>query len=317
MTAERSFFENKASFRKYLMENYPSSTVYLAMNNLNAVFELNTVGFTGCLGKAAPAKNQTLQGLHDIFHARLNKAYMTLISLLDASAGKLGNAIHCLTADSYLPPAAKEENKLKAQTIALVPRYLPNHSNRQSLFPNFQDFFAIVVENSHDDAIFNLTNPALLDNMNVKTQQKVLTALLQFSYGLKARLTALLSGLNLASNFHSLSSILFRRNQNPSTFIFTMLSLAPNLDENFQVESFLIISKKIFLLQEIAVPLQSPFFRPYLSRADFILCKRIVDIENLTETSTQSNSARTKRSTWGNFWSSVWGCYSRAAAKRL
>jgi hypothetical protein len=76
-----------------------------------------------------------------------------------------------------------------------------------------------VVENSLDDAIFNLTNPALLDNMNAKSQQKVLTALLQFSYGLKARLTALLSGLNPASNLDSLSSILFRRNQNPSTFI--------------------------------------------------------------------------------------------------
>jgi hypothetical protein len=88
-TAERLFFDTKNSFRKYLMENYPSSTVYLAVNHSNAVIELNPVGFTGCLGKAPTGKNQTLQGLDDIFHARLNKAYMTLISLLDASAGKL------------------------------------------------------------------------------------------------------------------------------------------------------------------------------------------------------------------------------------
>jgi Baculovirus F protein len=87
-----------------------------------------------------------------------------------------------------------------------------------------------------------------------------------------------------------------------------MLSLAPNLDENFLVESFLVItSKKISLLQDIATSLKSPFFIPYLSRADFILSKRIVEIENLTETSTPSNTTRTKRSTWGNFWSSVWG----------
>jgi hypothetical protein len=144
--------------------------------------------------------------------------------------------------------------------------------------------------------------------MSVKTQQKVLTALLQFSYGMKARQTALLSGLNPASNLDSLSSVLFRRNQNPSTFIFKMLSLAPNLDENFLVESFLIITnKKISLLQDIAMLLQSPFFIPYLSRADFILSKSIVEIGNLTETSTPSNMTRTKRSTWGNFWSSVWG----------
>jgi hypothetical protein len=207
-TAERSFFENRAFFRKHLTENYPSSTVYLAVNNSNAVLELNPVGFTGCLGKPTPGKNQTLQGLHDIFHAKLNRAYMTLISLLDTSAGKLGDAIHCLTADTYLPPAAKDERKLKAQIMALVPKYLPNHSNRQSLFPTFQDFFARVVENSHNDAISNLTNPALLDSMSVKTQQKVLTALLQFSYELKARLVALLSGLNPASNLDSLTSIL-------------------------------------------------------------------------------------------------------------
>jgi hypothetical protein len=87
-----------------------------------------------------------------------------------------------------------------------------------------------------------------------------------------------------------------------------MLSLAPNLDENFLVEAFLVITnKKISLLQDIAASLQSPFFIPYLSRADFILSKRIVEIENLTETSPPSNSTRTKRSTWGNFWSSVWG----------
>jgi hypothetical protein len=151
------------------MENYPSSTVYLAVNHLNAVIKLNPVGFTGCLGKAPPGKNQTLQGLHDIFYARLNKAYMTLISLLDASAGKLGDAIHCLTTDSYLPPIAKVEKKLKAQIIALVPKNLANYSNRQSLFPTFQAFFTRVVENSHDDAIFNLTNPALLENMHIKT----------------------------------------------------------------------------------------------------------------------------------------------------
>jgi hypothetical protein len=77
-----------------------------------------------------------------------------------------------------------------------------------------------------------------------------------------------------------------------------MLSLAPNLDEKFLVESFLIISnKKISLLQDIAVSLQSPFFIPYLSRADFIRSKRIVDIENLTETSTSSGLTGTKRST--------------------
>jgi hypothetical protein len=249
-------------------ENYPSSTVYLAVNHSNAIIELNPVGFTGCLGKAPPGKNQALQGLRDIFHARLNK------SLSDASAGKLGDAIHCLMADSYLPPVAKVEKKLEAQIIALVPKCLPNHSNRQSLFPTFQDFFTRVVENYHDDAIFNLANPALLDNMHVKIQQKVLTALLQFSYELKARLTVLLSGLNPASNLDLPSSILFRRNQNPSTFIFTMLSLAPNLDANFLVESFLTRSnKKISLLQDIAISLQLPFFIPYLSRADFILCK--------------------------------------------
>jgi hypothetical protein len=43
-TAERSFFENKASFRKHLTENYPSSTVYLAVNHSNAVLELNPIG---------------------------------------------------------------------------------------------------------------------------------------------------------------------------------------------------------------------------------------------------------------------------------
>jgi hypothetical protein len=37
---------------------------------------------------------------------------MTLISHFNASAGKLGDAIHCLMVN-YLPPVAKEEKKLK------------------------------------------------------------------------------------------------------------------------------------------------------------------------------------------------------------
>jgi hypothetical protein len=100
---------------------------------------------------------------------------------------------------------------------------------------------------------------------------------------------------------------LYKREQNPVTFLNYITSLLPDADENLVVETFILITnKKSSLLRDLAEIKQLDMPVLYLSRFDFISSKE----DNGSGSSSQkpspvSSLTRIKRGAWGRFWSRI------------
>jgi hypothetical protein len=144
------FYRTSYDLEQYLKRTYPQRTVYIGFNDTNYFITPDTFGYTGCVGVKSTSSKTENHEVNKLFYRKLSEIYLHLISSLDLSLGKLEESLHSITMDAYTMPIATSREEIIPRILQLVPKYLPNHNNRQVLFPLFEQFFKKIVLNSHD-----------------------------------------------------------------------------------------------------------------------------------------------------------------------
>jgi hypothetical protein len=98
-------------------------------------------------------------------------------------------------------------------------------------------------------------------------------------------------------------TLLLESQQNPSTFIYFIHRLIPQLNENIPVECFVIIqNKKLQFLQNVAQILHLDIHISNVTRNDFV-----ETIRSAKRSSESTTSHKRERRSWSGFWSSIFG----------
>jgi len=209
------------------------------------------------------------------------------------------------------------------QILASMPKDLPNYTNRQELFPDFQKKFTRLIKAPLDTGIRRYQNETLLQSLSPRSNQAVLSAALQFQAEVKGQIRNIIAPyLPSPAALEIPNYFLYSAVQNPNSFINNVRSYLPYLDDDLLLEIFMIIQNtKISLLQDLSSITNENIVIPKLSKSDILeplVHPRDKVKRNPTNINNQSATPliRKKRGR-SSFRSSFWGSASEEEVQKL
>jgi hypothetical protein len=287
---------------------------YLGVNSTHFYLTRSNVGFSGCIEKGNITHTTPQNDLHPLYYEKLYQSFERFIDAIESQVNKISDIAHQLSISSIHPPMISSSLEVTPESVLnLLPQYLVNHHNPINQFPDFQQFFRDTVNVSRDDVISRFTDTMVLKGLPVKTRLQLSGVYKQFMLGLKYRLTTLIKELDPEAKPDIPNTVLFKPDQTASSFIFFMMTLITDIEEDSLVEVYLIITnKKISLLRDIAELEHLDLSLPFLSRADFhsyrrgqLLKSSLPSEVPKVEPKASKTTTRKKRSAWGKFWSNI------------
>ena len=242
-TQHRTFFRAKELLKQHILKN-DGKKLFLHCTPTACSLIPVPYGKMGCQGENAEVSHDPSSlHIHGQFHLSLNNLYQKIFYLLEAMVDTLTESVDILSADSFSPIGTLvAPSALVDKITGIFPRKLTNAKFQTGIFPDFEKFFSEQLGSIDDQALLLFSQKENLIRFGSRDLKKIYAIVEHFAYTLKFRLSNFLIHFS-DQNFNALipNTVLFERDQNPSTFITLMRQLFPGIDSHVLHDSFAII----------------------------------------------------------------------------
>ena len=141
-----------------------------------------------------------------------------------------------------LPTVITDAAKLIDELVNLVPTRLLNSEFPPGTFLLFEKLFSNSVSESNDDLIDIFRNREFLSGLRPRDLKQIYNAFKEFDNNVKFRLTRFFRYFG-SQQYDRLipKTLLFSKNQNPTTFSAIIRSMIPAVDDHILIDSFVIV----------------------------------------------------------------------------
>jgi len=241
-TKSRQFVRTASELTQKL-QKHNNKKLYLSASQNQFSLHLHNYGNVACKGSVDLNQKLQYQQLHSQYYFSLGTLYIILFETLEKYVGNMAEAVHNLATESYvLPKNIATTEQIVDDIIKFLPTFLTNSDSQRGRMITFEQYFDDIVEHVVDDHIAVFSEKPYLLNLKLRQLKIIHSAAEQFSAELNYRVSSFVLHFTDDTIREKVpKSVLYKRNQNPLSFMRMIKTMIPNADEQIMIELFNII----------------------------------------------------------------------------
>ena len=275
-TTGKEFIQTPSSLL-LMLQNLKGNRLFLH-SSVNG-FSISTVsrGISGCVGEMQVTRDEFLSSVHNQYYASLGSTFLNLFGILDDYISTFASNVHLLAMEGQpLPTGIADATQLIDELVDLIPTRLLNSEFPPGTFLLFEKLFSNSVYESNDDLIDRFRDREFLSGLRPRDLKQIYNAFKEFDNNVKFRLTRFFRYF-CSQQYDRLipKTLLFSRNQNPTTFSAIIRSMIPVVDDHILIDSFVIIQNcKSTLIKDLSRYMTKGAESRFINHKQLMLAKK-------------------------------------------